>query len=116
MSGAATGRAGEDRAQEVYEKMGFRVVARNYRVRSGEIDLIVVKSEALVFVEVKTRSRRGPVDAAFFVDRRKQERIRKAAGHFLLTHPEYQGHDCRFDVVCFVLEENSTRRIENAFF
>jgi putative endonuclease len=57
------GRVGERLAREHLERLGYRVVARNYRTRFGELDLIVCDATWLVFVEVKTR-RVGAMESA----------------------------------------------------
>jgi len=58
------GRAGEVVARVYLEKDGYRILGENFRKRGGEIDLVVAKGKMLVFVEVKTRSDRDPVDLA----------------------------------------------------
>ena len=69
------GRTGERLAAEHLERLGYAIVARNHRTRYGEIDLIAVDADALVFVEVKTRRGRGrPWDA---LDERKQRQVRR---------------------------------------
>jgi putative endonuclease len=91
------GRAGEDRAAAWYEHNGYEVVARNWRVRAGEIDLIAARPGLVVFCEVKTRSSRRYGAGAEAVDWRKQQRIRTVALHWLAQ----LGHrvpDIRFDV------------------
>jgi putative endonuclease len=96
----AFGRAGEDAAAAWYESRGFDVLARNWRVRSGELDLVVARpAEGLVvFCEVKARtgSRYGSgLDA---VDRRKQQRLRSLALQWLASQDRRWAH-LRFDVV-----------------
>jgi putative endonuclease len=83
-----------------YVDHGYRVVARNWRSRQGEIDLIVARDGVLVFCEVKTRSgsRFGqPFEA---VTRTKQLRLRRLAAEYLRTRPRTAGPpaEVRFDV------------------
>lgn len=75
---------------------GFRLAAAGYRCRFGEIDLIAEKGGYICFVEVKLRRSDEFAKAREFVDRRKQERLRLTAEHYLTEHPtELQP---RFDV------------------
>jgi putative endonuclease len=76
---------------------GYRIVARNYRVPVGEIDLIARRGRTLIFVEVKVRA--GQVDAAWSISSRQQRRIRRAAEAFLATRPELATFSLRFDAM-----------------
>lgn len=99
---AQLGDRGEDRALAWYLERGYRLVDRNWRCRSGEIDLIVAKDREVVFSEVKTRSstRFGtPFEA---VDQRKQRRIRSLAAIWLSSHPSAFDRPIRFDVVSVI--------------
>jgi putative endonuclease len=93
----ALGRGGEDAAAGVFERRGFRVLARNWRCPLGELDLVLEKDGVLVFCEVKTRSGAafgGGYEAVTWSKRRK---LRLLAEAFLATHrPRYRG--MRFDV------------------
>jgi putative endonuclease len=105
------GDGAEDRAARFLQRQGMRIVARNYRTRAGEIDLIGYEGTTLVFVEVRMRTAARFGDGAESVDLRKQRRIEMAARHFLMR----LGHEpaCRFDVVS--LERDETRWIRGAF-
>lgn len=88
---------GEDRAARYLKKKGYRILARNFSCRFGEIDLIVANRSYLVFVEVKLRKSDAVARAAEFVDFRKQNRLRVTAELWLSQHEtELQP---RFDVV-----------------
>ena len=50
------GKTGEDAAAVYLEKAGYRILARNFRIRGGEVDIVAIDQDALVFIEVKTRS------------------------------------------------------------
>lgn len=92
------GQSAEDRANAHLQAQGLRLVARNYRVRGGEIDLIMRAADAtLVFVEVRARSDRSRGGAAASIDARKQARLVLAARHYLSRLAVEPG--CRFDVV-----------------
>ena len=110
------GQIGEDLAAKFLEDHGYKIVARNYKIRSAEIDIVVEKDMTIIFVEVKTRSnvRHGlPAEA---VDIRKQKRIIEAASVFLQDE-KYFDYSCRFDVIeVYSTGENfKIRHIENAF-
>ncbi len=95
--GAALGRLGEERAAQHYRANGYVVVARNWRCRHGEIDLICAKDRTLVICEVKARSRteRGhPIEAVTPV---KQRRLRRLAAAYVITQTAYW-EEIRFDV------------------
>ena len=113
----SSGPRGEQYAAEYLERNGWRIVARNYRSRFGEIDLIARNDRFLVFTEVKTReeaSMENPLEA---VTAAKQRRIAKTAELFLLEHPtELQP---RFDVAAVETQRGEPvgiRYLENAFF
>ena len=80
---------------------GLRLLARNFRARTGEIDIIALDSELLVFCEVRARSHHRFSSAAESVDWRKQQRILRTARYFLQRHPEWASRPCRFDVIAF---------------
>ena len=77
----------------------MRRVAANYRCRHGEIDLVMLEGECLVFVEVRYRSVTSYAGAMLTVDSRKQRKLVKAAAMFLATHRAFADHVTRFDVV-----------------
>jgi putative endonuclease len=91
------GRSGEDLAAAWYEAHGFEVVARNWRVRQGEIDLILAAPGLVVFCEVKRRSSGRYGTGAEAVNWRKQQRIRTVALHWL-GQLNQRVADIRFDV------------------
>jgi putative endonuclease len=94
---AAVGATGEDAAAAVYRRLGYRVLARNWRCRLGELDLVVVRDGVLVICEVK--SRRGPAFGGGYeaVTPRKQAKLRALAEIFLRTAGDGP-RDLRFDV------------------
>lgn len=92
-----TGTKGENLAAEYLEKQGFTVIARNYRHRRAEIDLIVKRENWIIFVEVKTRSSVSFGQPEEFVDYGKTKRIFEAAEEFIYAN-DWHGH-IRFDIV-----------------
>ncbi|RMG35349.1 MAG: YraN family protein [Gammaproteobacteria bacterium] len=91
------GEQAESAAEHWLNERGLRPVARNYRCRGGEVDLIMRHDETLVFVEVRLRRHHTFGGALASVDRRKQHRLILAAQHYL-QHHSWEG-PCRFDVV-----------------
>ena len=94
----AFGQAGEDRAEAWYRARGYRVLARNWRCRDGEIDLVVSRGRTLVFVEVKTRRTDRFGTPAEAITPLKQRRLRTLAGRYLETTGA-RPRSLRFDVV-----------------
>lgn len=93
------GAAAEAAALAFLLARGFTEVARNWRCRQGEIDLVVRQANLLVFAEVRLRNRDDFGGAAASVTPAKQRKIVASAGAFLHHHPEFSGCDCRFDVL-----------------
>ena len=94
----AAGRLAEDQATRFLEQRGLRVVARNYRCRGGEIDLIVRDGKTLVFVEVRLRRNLDFGGAGASITGTKQRRVILAARHYLAETAAGED-DCRFDCV-----------------
>jgi putative endonuclease len=92
------GRYGEDVAARHLLDAGLEILARNWRCREGEIDIVAREREALVFCEVKTRSSDQFGLPAEAVTRRKADRIRRLAYLWLQDNPQ-RVSDIRFDVV-----------------
>ncbi len=92
------GHRGEDLAVDFLLAKGYRIVTRNWRVRSGEIDIIAQDDDTLVFCEVKTRSSIRCGTGAEAVDRRKQRKIVQAAILYLQRY-HLMNQRCRFDVI-----------------
>jgi putative endonuclease len=78
---------------------GLRPVARNYRCRHGEIDLVMQHQDILVFVEVRYRSYQKYGGSRESIVLRKRRRILATAQYYLQTHPAARDCRCRFDVV-----------------
>ena len=92
------GRQGELEAERFLRTQGYKLLARNYRCPSGELDLVAQDHDTLVFVEVRTQS--GPMfgDPLESVTFRKQRQIIKAATHYMMRYRmAYQ--PMRFDVI-----------------
>lgn len=103
----------EQAAADYLSRQGMQILERNYRCRSGEIDLIAHDGHYLVFVEVKYRSSSAKGFPAEAVNARKQQRIRQTARHYLYCRHYGADTPCRFDVVCMLAQE--IQWIKNAF-
>jgi putative endonuclease len=117
------GALGERIAAEHLEHRGYRIVARNYRTRHGELDLVAADSRALVFCEVKTRVAGGtsgpsaPLDA---IGPLKQRRLRALASAWLAeTSERPRLPDVRFDAIGITLAPSgrllALEHLEGAF-
>ena len=93
------GITGESDAASALEGKGMQLVFRNFRTKTGEIDLILLDGEALVFAEVKKWPVYGLENLELAVNPKKQRRIIETAKYFLAAHREYKYRSIRFDVV-----------------
>jgi putative endonuclease len=106
------GRKGERIACRFLLRQGFDILARRWRGRSGELDIVAFEAETLVFVEVKFRSSRKFGEPWEFVDWQKQQALRRTAENFIADHDLGQ-YAYRFDIVSVVGKDASLFR--NAF-
>jgi putative endonuclease len=102
------GAAAEALAAEFLATRGLAIVARNYRCRGGEIDLIARDRELLVFVEVRLRTGKAFGGAAASITPVKRLRLERAARHYLAGLGSFP--PCRFDAV--LLDALDSKRIE----
>ncbi len=93
----AVGVQGEDMAAQYLLQQGYNILARRYKTKFGEIDLIVEKEHILCFVEVKIRQ--STAEALESITARARTRIEKSALYYLSEHPEMMGRGMRFDVI-----------------
>jgi len=109
----AGGELAEALAAAYLQAHGLRLIARNYRCRLGEIDLILADGPDLVFAEVRLRRNRDFGGAAASIGAAKRQRILLAARHYLSGKPE---RPCRFDVVLLdSLDPDEIEWIKDAF-
>ena len=109
ISRVAQGTAAEDLALHYLEARGLVLVTRNFRCRTGELDLIMRDGEQLVFVEVRSRRNSRYGTPAESVTRTKQQRLLRAAAFYLQR--QHLDLPCRFDVVA-ILQPDGEPRIE----
>jgi putative endonuclease len=93
------GRGAEDAAARYLEARGLTVLARNYRTRAGELDLVAREGRCLVFVEVRARRSGAFGTPAETVGARKRARLVAAAAHYLQASAGAHPPPCRFDVL-----------------
>jgi putative endonuclease len=110
------GKSGEDLACRELERRGYVILARRYRIRGGELDVIARDGETIVFVEVKTRVGRMFGEAAEAVTSLKQLRLTRLAEEYVMRH-RLADCPCRFDVVSIHGEAGAqvVEVIQNAF-
>ncbi len=109
------GKSGEDRAAKHVERLGYRILERNFRTPMGEIDLIALDGDTIAFIEVKTRKSDAFGAPELAVDPRKQGRMVKAALGYLKRKGLHQ-MACRFDVVAISgSAADQIQLIRNAF-
>jgi putative endonuclease len=119
------GELGERIAEEHLEHRGYSIVARNFRTRYGELDLIAADDRSLVFCEVKTRiagSRGGPDGPLDAIGPRKRDRLRRMATQWLADTPgsaRPSRAELRFDAIGVMLTPAgrllALEHVENAF-
>lgn len=91
----------ERHAERFLRAQGLHPITRNFRCRLGEIDLIMRDGNTLVFIEVRLRKHRTFGHAAETVTWHKQQKLLRAAQHYLLQRSSQPLPECRFDVIAF---------------
>ena len=116
MTKSETGKLGEESVCSYLLGMGYRIIARNYRIKGGEIDIIAENGDYIAFVEVKSRKPDSLVSGFEAVSKRKQGLIIKTAADYCLKHPNVW--QPRFDVASVIIENGRVVSIDyvtNAF-
>ncbi|MFI5333501.1 MAG: YraN family protein [Candidatus Babeliales bacterium] len=106
------GDRGEDRVAQELERDGFTIIARNYAISTGEVDIIAYKGSLTIFVEVKTRTSYAQFDLSEVVSVAKQKKIMRAAKHWISRHSSVVS-SYRFDVA--LIEHEEVTYIPDAF-
>ena len=112
----ATGKLGEDLAVAYLRKVGYRILAQNYRCLYGEVDIIAEDGNVIVFIEVKSRKSETFGDPQEAVGLEKQKKLSRISLHYL-QQKRLEICNARFDVVAVKLLPDGTRieLIRNAF-
>lgn len=100
------GKWGESKAAEYLLQRGFQILEKNFRTSYGEIDLIAIKENRLLFVEVKTRSNDSFGLPEESITLSKKDHLQKSVQAYFLDHPEMEEMNWQIDVVAI-------RRIDN---
>jgi putative endonuclease len=110
------GKSGEDLACKELERRGYAILARGYRSRFGEIDIIAKHDQTIVFIEVKARASDEFGGGAAAVTPWKQRRITQMAIDYL-SRNKLHDKPCRFDVVTVDMKDNGPEIVvyANAF-
>lgn len=114
----SAGREGEAEAFEHLRLHGLKLLSKNWRCKGGELDLVMLDGDTVVFVEVRARRHTAWGGAVESVDGRKQQKLILAASSFLQQEPRWAKHPCRFDVVAINTGSAQASRlnwIRNAF-
>ena len=109
------GTGAEQRAAEFLQKAGFQILLRNYRCRTGELDIVARDSRMLIIAEVRLRSSEQFGGAAASITWRKQRRIVRASQHLLKVHREYSALPVRFDVLIVHQDARPIDWLQGAF-
>ncbi len=106
------GKAGERKAVRYLKRQGMQILARNYRALRGEIDIVAMDGETLVFAEVKTRYTCDFGEPSEAVDAFKQRKYALAAEEYLVKNGR-ESAECRFDVL--EVKKDGINHIKAAF-
>jgi putative endonuclease len=108
----ALGSDAEGTAEQFLTRRGLQLLTRNFRCRLGEIDLVALDDDALVFVEVRYRGPGSYSRASITVDAHKQRKLIRAAALFTTRRQQFAMHVMRFDVVAIDVDENGQQSID----
>lgn len=108
------GKWGEQKAKDYLLSEGYRLLAENWRNRYGEIDLIMLEGETVVFVEVRTKKNNNYGYGFETVNKKKQEQLLKMANMYL-SAKKWWNRNIRFDVISIDAENGryKLRQIKN---
>jgi putative endonuclease len=113
MNSVSFGKKGEEQAAAALESAGMQIIAKNIRSKAGEVDIVALDGETVVFVEVKAWSAYGMEDLQYGINVKKQRKIIKTAKYFLSENRKYSNMAIRFDVV--FIDKNSVTHLASAF-
>ena len=113
MHSSGLGKEGEERAAKALEEAGLKIIAKNVRSKCGEVDIVAIDGNTIVFVEVKAWSAFGMEDLSYSLDIKKQRKIIETAKYFLSVHRKYSKMAIRFDVI--FLDKFSVTYLASAF-
>ena len=94
----STGRWGEQLAVDYLTERGFAILARNYRTKFGEIDIIARRKGLVCFFEVKARGPGSLISPLEAITTAKAKTMKRVAEHYLMKHPRAERMPCSFGV------------------
>lgn len=104
------GRWGEFAATIILRLKGYRIIAKRYKTKCGEIDIIAYKQDTIVFIEVKARK---TIEKCFIaINYHQMQRLQRASMIFLKNHPNYSMKFTRYDVI-LIANWHLPQHIEN---
>ena len=106
----------EERAALHVQQRGYQIVARNFRCRTGELDIVAKRGQLLLIIEVRLRSSAGFGGAAASITVRKRARIVRATRYLLTRLPALAAHTIRFDTLLLSGPDEPVDWIEDAFY
>ncbi len=105
--------SGAERAAEKFlARRGLEPLTRNFRCRLGEIDLVALHGDELVFIEVRYRGPGSFSRAGLTVDKHKQRKLVRTAALYVARYPQFGMSVMRFDVVAIDVDDNGKQSIE----
>ena len=114
-SSAHSGKDAELHALNYLQQQGLRLLAQNWLCKRGELDLVMLDGDTVVFVEVRYRQHAQWGGALASIDGRKRQKLILAAQHFLQQQTRWANHPCRFDVVTMDSTTPRLNWLRNAF-
>ena len=110
-----TGKDAERLAQRQLEQHGLRLLAHNWLCKRGELDLVMLDGDTVVFVEVRYRQHAQWGGALASIDARKRQKLILAAQTFLQQESRWANNPCRFDVIAIDSSTPDMNWLRNAF-
>lgn len=112
-----SGKLAEELAANYLAEQKIKLITRNFHCRFGEIDLIGLDNEILLFIEVRYRKDEHYLAAVETIDKHKCKKIVTTSKYYLNKHRKYQSYYCRYDVITLTgaLDKPVIEWIKNAF-
>ena len=110
-----SGKDAERHALEHLQQQGLRLLAQNWLCKRGELDLVMLDGDTVVFVEVRYRKNTQWGGALDSIDGRKRQKLIFAAQYFLQCESRWANSPCRFDVVAIDSKLDQLNWLQNAF-
>ena len=113
----SSGKQAEAIAANYLSKQGIKIIERNFHCRFGEIDLIGLTDQYLVFIEVRYRKDEHYMTVFETIDKHKCRKLVTTSEYYLNSHRKYQDMTCRYDVIGITgeISDPAIEWIKNAF-